>query len=226
MRSRGSRGPDLGAQAAPRSQTLRAERRVGAPYASDAPSQSMVGSLRSWLEKSRNEPAHPHRSRTRWRPQEPPTVESWHSLPGLRRLSERSWRPWLPPLRQRRALPPSARAGPPKPQPPRRLPQNDRSAGRARPQPPQPLRPSVPSAGPASPRHPRRPPSGPSADLASRPREQPPRRPSARSDVPGRVPSQTRHRHLAGSTDAARWGVRRSPEPNPDPLGQVSTGFG
>ena len=30
-------------------------RQVGAPYASDAPSQSMVGSLRSWLERSRSE---------------------------------------------------------------------------------------------------------------------------------------------------------------------------
>jgi hypothetical protein len=198
---------------------------VGAPYASDAPSQSMVGSLRSWLEKSRNEPKHPHRWPTGSRRPELPTVESSHSPPGSRRPNARSSQRWLLPLRRRRVLPPSAWAGPPRPQPHRQIPSSDRLAGRARRQ-PRPPRPSEQSAGRASPQQRRHPASGPSAGLARQPRHQLQRLRSDRSEGPGRVPSRTPDRHRARPTDAAGRGVRRSPEPNPDPLGQVSTGFG
>ena len=223
----------------PRNQ--RAEWRVGAPYASDAPSQSMVGSLRSWLEKSRNEPTHPHRWRTLSRRRAPPTAASSPSQPGSRRPSARSSQRWLLPLRRRQVLPRSAWAGRPRPQSYRPLPRlsrSDRSAGRARTQPrlrppkrlsegrasPPPPPPNGRSAGRPSPQRRRLQPSGRSAGLAKL--QQRPHLPNDRSDGPGRVPSPTPDRHLAGSTVAVRWGVRRSPDPNPDPLGQVSTGFG
>ena len=224
-RSRRSRRPVPKGRARHRSRNQRAERQVGAPYASDAPSQSMVGSLRSWLEKSRNGPTRPHRSRTHWRQREPPTVESLHSRPGSRRPNARSSRPWPLRLPQRRVLPQSAWAGPPRPQPHRQLPQSDRLAGRPRQQ-PQLRRPSDQSAGRASPPPRRQPPSGPSAGLARQPRHQLQRPRSDRSGGRGRVRSRRPHRHRARPTDAVAWGVRRSPEPNPDPLGQVSTGFG
>jgi hypothetical protein len=200
----------------------------------------MVGSLRSWLEKSRNEATRPRRSRTHWRPPEPPTAESSRSPPGSRRPNARSSQPWLLPLRQRRVRPPSASAGRPRPQPHRQLPRSDRLAGRARPRPhlrppsgqsggpgsQRPPRPSEQSAGHASPQQRRHPQSGPSGDLG-RQRPRPLQRlPSDRSEGRGRVRSRTPHRLRAGSTDAVPRGVRRSPEPNPDPLGQVSTGFG
>jgi hypothetical protein len=171
---------------------------VGAPYASDAPSQSMVGSLRSWLEKSRNEPT---RSRTHWRQRGPPTVESLHSRPGSRRPNAPSSQRWPPPLRQRRVLRPSAWAGPPRPQPHRQLPQSDRLAGRARPQ-PHLRRPSEQSAGRVSPPKRRHPPSGPSAGLARQPRHQLQYLRSDRSEGRGRVPSRTPHRHRARPMDA------------------------
>ena len=53
-RSRRSRAPPPTVGARRRSRPRRAGPRVGAPHASDAPSQSMVGSLRSWLERSRS----------------------------------------------------------------------------------------------------------------------------------------------------------------------------
>ncbi len=197
---------------------------MGAPYASDAPSQSMVGSLRSWLERSRSEPTHPHRSRTRWQRPEPPTVGFSHSPPGSRRPNARSSRPWLPPLR-RRVLPPSASAGPPRPQRQRQVPPSVRSAGRGRPQPHR-RRPSAQSAGPASQLQRRDPRNGPSAGLRRQRRHQLQRPRSDRLEGPGRARSRTPHRRRARPTLAVGWGVRRSPEPNPDPLGQVSTGFG
>ena len=241
-RSRRSRRPVPEGRARHRSRNQRAERQVGAPYASDAPSQSMVGSLRSWLEKSRNEPTRPHRWRMLSRPPEPPTAESSHSPPGSRRPNARSSQRWRLPLRQQRVRPPNALAVRPRPQPNRQLPRSDRLAGRARQQPhlhrrseqsadrasPQPRlrRPSDQSGGPGSPPRRRQPPSGQSAGPATRRPQQLLRRQSARSDGPGRAPSRTPHRHPARSTDAVQWGVRRNPEPNPDRLGQVSTGFG
>jgi hypothetical protein len=187
---------------------------VGAPYASDAPSQSMVGSLRSWLERSRNEPTRPHRLRTRWRPPEPPTAESSHSPPGSRRPNARSSQPWLLPLRQRRVLPQSGLAGPPRRQSPRPPPRNDRLAGRARTQPhrqpprsdqlagrprpqPQRRRPSEQSGGPGSPQQPQ--PSAQSAGLASP--WQRPRPPSGPSADPGRTPPRQLQRPPSDRSD-------------------------
>jgi hypothetical protein len=184
----------------------------------------MVGSLRSWLEKSRNEPRR-LRSPTHWRRPAPPTVASWPLPHGSRRRNAPSWPPWLllRPLLQLRAVPRSVPVVLPRPQQ-HRPPASARLAGRVRRRPPR-HPPSAQSAGRGSLQHRLLQPS----DRSGGPGSQPPHLPhprSVRSDGRGRVRALGRQRRCAEPAAAGRWVVRRSPDPNPDPPGQVSTGFG